>query len=453
MVFDRFKKKSLQITCPACQETQIEPPMAMSTYCRNCGEHLRIVKGNAQLTSGPQLSGISKVREVSDLVGGSPTGAAPEEFSDSEEESDEPNPGYWVRTNRAEREKNRRRREERRKRAEAAENVPSPAPETEPSPIEVESTGDAGEKGEIKEPSPDREPPQEASVAEVFGLAPGKTGNAFSSDSEVSQEAEEEEPSTLGTEASSTGDLTQGSMAAMISDLVKENERNGVLQEAKESAPHLAKKKSLPNGRIATGKTVLDRDYRSKSHIRVRCFRCHHCQNVSIHAESTQCGRCNTYISLADFQIRQSTDRVIRTRGNVVVHRRGAFVGKELACRDLLVLGTISTAIDCSGEARFKNSALVHGNLFAEKLVVERGAEIEFPDGVYTEAAVIHGTLHGNVVCAGPVEVLNSGTVYGNVTAHEIDLQGGIISGEMEIDRELKNVLPEQKGYDPSIID
>jgi hypothetical protein len=67
-LFDKLKKKSIEIICPSCKGGQTEPALAFSTYCRTCGKHLKIVKGVARVNSGPQLSGLSSIRVVSESI-------------------------------------------------------------------------------------------------------------------------------------------------------------------------------------------------------------------------------------------------------------------------------------------------------------------------------------------------------------------------------------------------
>lgn len=458
ILFDKLKKKSIEIICPACKGGQTEPALAFSTYCRTCGEHLKIIKGVARLNAGPQLSGISSIRVVSESA---PVLIHHAESKDSENEGKNGNgtnlPETWVKTK-----KNPDRNKGRKKNKRSRERENGKTFEI----GDLETAEKSRSNSRSEEPLP--------SVAEVFGL----TGDSRKETSDV-ETAEEEDYEvregsiTLGGQAAAYEELTEGSMAAMISDLVEQEEKRSLAKAASRESVHeerdkprtekkakavAAKKevddKPLPAVLAASEKPVVTKREISKHQIRVRCFRCNHCQWESKHAESTQCGRCNTYISLADYHIRQATDRVIRTRGNVTVHRRGSLIGSELACRDLLAMGTISTKIDCSGEARFKYSASVNGNLYCETLIVEKGTIVEFSEGVFSESVKIYGTLRGDVTCAGLVEVTRTGILDGDVTARSMDLHdGGTLTGEMTLEPDLKVRLPEVKGYDPSIID
>jgi cytoskeletal protein CcmA (bactofilin family) len=42
-----IRKHSAQVICPLCEESQWEPKLAVSTYCRSCGQHFDIVDGRA----------------------------------------------------------------------------------------------------------------------------------------------------------------------------------------------------------------------------------------------------------------------------------------------------------------------------------------------------------------------------------------------------------------------
>lgn len=496
-MFDKLKKKSIEIICPACKGGQTEPSLAFSTYCRTCGEHLKIIKGIARLNSGPQLSGLSTIRVVSESIpvvkpNGDESktngnGSANGNGSNGDHSGNGDSKDAWVKSKKSPekkkaRKKGKRKRERARQEAKKQKPEPEPAPQPEqqpePAPSEQEIDPPPAEVKEFVEPEP------LASVAEVFGLtqvpeeSPAEPVDSVLNEPEQVEEEYQlnnESSITLGDRAAAFEELTEGSMAAMISDLVEHEEKREQAKAAQSPAPEEEEESETtssepefnfnknnkadeeppePGILAEEEKPIVVKREVSKNRIKVRCFRCNHIQWESKHAESTQCGRCNTYISLADYHIRQPTDRVIRTRGNVTVHRRGSLIGSELACRDLLSMGTISTKIDCSGEARFKYSASVNGNLHCESLIVEKGTIVEFSEGVYSESVKIYGTLRGDVTCAGAVEITRSGILDGDVIAKQVDLQeGGTLTGEMQIDHHLKVKLPEVKGYDPSIID
>jgi len=442
-LFDKLKKKSIEIVCPVCKGGQTEPALAFSTFCRTCGEHLKIIKGEAHLHSGPQLSGISGMRMVSEKSPVYPLN--PQRSSQHDDNNNDKNSGQnnklksrLLLASKKARSKGKRRPS----REEAILNL---------SPQKMD-----------KQSEPDNFDPEffeaetmQASVAEVFGLIRPTAELASEPLKDIQNETGEEDYQlskdaiTLGTEATAYEDLNSGSMAAMIGDLVNLEKKREIAKTKQPPRPSPeAPKIALPE------KPVIVKKEAPKNQVKVRCFRCNHRQWESKHAESTQCGRCNTYISLADYEIRQPTDRIIRTRGNVTVLRKGALMGNELACRDLLAMGPISTKIDCSGQARFKASATVQGHLHCESLIIDKGTIVEFAQGVYSESVIIYGSLRGDVTCAGLVEVFKNGILDGDVTAQFVDLKSGAtLTGEMIIDPDLQVKLPEVKGYDSSIID
>ncbi len=241
----------------------------------------------------------------------------------------------------------------------------------------------------------------------------------------------------IGIEAESRVALGQGSMAALIGA-----QRTVVLAEREKMPPNF-----VPSG-------PQRRRDEAVPEIPVRCYGCHHVQQVSRYAKSTQCERCCTYISLAHYEIRTVKSHTLRTRGDIVVGRKGGLVdGSEIACRNLLVNGAIDATVDCTGDAVFRHSGTVRGRLHCERLVVEKGCEVRFPDGAMTERAEISGRFIGDLVCSGKALVARTGVVEGDLAAVEVDLkEGGRISGETRLDPATSTVLPLRKDFNPAVI-
>ncbi|MEX2579490.1 MAG: polymer-forming cytoskeletal protein [Verrucomicrobiales bacterium] len=185
----------------------------------------------------------------------------------------------------------------------------------------------------------------------------------------------------------------------------------------------------------------------------VRCYRCYHLQTVSRFAKSTQCERCNAYISLADYEIKAVKSHTLRTRGDIVISKKGGLHDCEIACRNLTVNGAIDCGVDCSGDAVFRHSGIVRGHLHCRRLLIEKKCVVQFPDGALAARADIHGECLGNLTSSGTVTIFSSGIVVGDVTAVTIDIrEGGKITGETEIDPETSANLPLKMGFNPSII-
>lgn len=264
------------------------------------------------------------------------------------------------------------------------------------------------------------------SAGAFFGLADGEEAAAPLSTGSTS----------LGERAQGKEALAEGSMAALIQS------QGPVISADVEKMPpnYQAPDKRR---RAADATTALE----------VRCFRCYHMQQVSRFAKSTQCERCSAYISLANYEIKTQKNHTLRTRGDIVIGKRGGLKNCEIACHHLTVNGNIDARVDCSGDAVFRHSGVVRGNLYCRKLLIEKNCVIEFPDGVKAQRADIQGQLVGNLTCSGPVRISRTGSVTGDVHATEIDLKdGAAISGKSRIDPDISTELPVKMGFNPSVI-
>jgi cytoskeletal protein CcmA (bactofilin family) len=240
----------------------------------------------------------------------------------------------------------------------------------------------------------------------------------------------------IGQEAQSRDALAHGSMAALI---------------AANQTVVVADREKMPPNYVPPDARRRDE---SVPEIPVRCFRCHHVQNVSRYAKSTQCARCSVYISLSDYEIKTVKSHTLRTRGDIEIARRGGLVNQsEIACHNLIVNGAIDATVDCSGEAVFRHSGTVRGRLHCDKLVIEKRCEVRFPDGVMADRAEIAGHLIGDLTCSGKVRVARTGVIEGNLAAVELELKdGGSISGETKLDPATSTALPLRKGFNPTVI-
>ena len=98
----------------------------------------------------------------------------------------------------------------------------------------------------------------------------------------------------------------------------------------------------------------------------------------------------------------------------VIAH--GAYFKGVIRCPDqLLVLGSVEGDIDCGGMIKIGNSAVVHGNIFARKVILE-------------------GEIHGNIESAEYVEIKPTGRLIGNLNTTKMRLFGGcVFEGESKM--------------------
>lgn len=410
-MFGKKKKprREIQLTCPFCGAGQTEPAIAISSFCRSCGEHFRIENGAAKAPPGARVSGIVPVYRDN----GSKSGA-----------ESPPAGGGFSREN----------------------SLPSwqaagPTRREPPADSREGGRGWLGEAREKKaETSRETRLPRHSNGGSKDYPVGARHGKFRQSMQEILEgidgepEAVEEtvENAVLGAAAQPVEALKEGSMEALL---------GGVLEKMKIKEPAPAPEKSPTAAVPAKPRGEPEKRL-------VRCFKCNHQQWVSLSAASTQCGRCSVYISLEDHEITRPWIQNIRTRGDVVVTRRGSLVGCDVACDNLTVAGKISASVDCSGNAHFRHSGTVMGNMHCKQLIVDKRCQLDFPQGVIAESAEIHGTIVGDITCSGTIRIFKNGAVLGDAVARAVILKdGGVLTGNMSIQPDLVIELPEKKGY------
>ncbi len=242
---------------------------------------------------------------------------------------------------------------------------------------------------------------------------------------------------SLGRNAQSREALAEGSLGALIA--------------AGQTVVVAGKEKMPPNYAAPDDRRRRDDNVPG---IPVRCFRCHHRQDVSRFAKSTQCERCSAYISLAHYEIKTVKSHSLRTRGDIVIAKKGGLIqNSEIACHHLTVSGSIDAIVDCSGDAVFRHSGRVRGQLHCETLVLEKNCQVSFPDGVMARRAEIAGHLVGDLTCSGKVRIARNGIVEGSLAAVDLELRdGGRISGETRLDPGITTEPALSKGFNPNLI-
>lgn len=278
-----------------------------------------------------------------------------------------------------------------------------------------------GKSQSLPEPVEGEEEAVGISAGAFFGLV----------DKKDLEEQTAEDGKFLGNESESSEKLAEGSMEAMIGPSAK-----------KQKMPHNCEPPEQRKKASESGSTF-----------EVRCFRCFHIQQVSRFAKSTQCERCCVYISLANYEVKTHKSHTLQTRGDIIVAKRGSLTDCEIACHHLVANGSINAYVDCSGDATFRKSGVVRGEVFCRRLLIDKHCEVEFPDGVKVQRADINGTLKGNLTCSGSLKISKAGVVEGDVKAIDITIkEGGTVNGETDIDPDTTTELPVKMGTNSSVI-
>jgi cytoskeletal protein CcmA (bactofilin family) len=166
------------------------------------------------------------------------------------------------------------------------------------------------------------------------------------------------------------------------------------------------------------------------------CFDCGHKFKVSRSSRSANCPQCGALISLEDVEINMASTQSIKTRGDVLIRKRGHLSTDLVICRDLRCQGIVEANIQASGDAAFRTVGNIIGEIRCKRFFVEKGADVTFLNLIYAEEAEIQARITGTIMCSGPLTIGRDGSVNGDVTTRSINIEpGGELNGAMNIVR------------------
>ena len=186
------------------------------------------------------------------------------------------------------------------------------------------------------------------------------------------------------------------------------------------ASPTFLKKKEPP-----TRNAFLRLFFKKKPLREVTCFSCGHIHKAVPEAQSSQCPRCSSYISLQDYDIIEPWNRRIQTRGNVVIQKTGVVTGITIQCHDLTVLGELAGSVECSGDLVIRSHGKILGKVSCRQLRVERGARVEFLNPVTAASAYIDGNVRGQISCTGTITLEKRAHLQGLVKAASLVVKAG----------------------------
>jgi cytoskeletal protein CcmA (bactofilin family) len=176
--------------------------------------------------------------------------------------------------------------------------------------------------------------------------------------------------------------------------------------------------------------------YRNQYFKEIECFDCEHKFKTGRSAKSANCPACGAYISLEDVEINMTSTQPVKTRGNVLVRKRGRLSTSSVHCRDLECQGLIEANVICSGDAAFRTTGSIIGEIRCQRFVVEKGADVTFLNHVHATEVEIQARVTGTIFCTGPLLIAGNGSVNGDVTARSVSIEpGGELNGAMNIVR------------------
>lgn len=176
--------------------------------------------------------------------------------------------------------------------------------------------------------------------------------------------------------------------------------------------------------------------YRNQYFKDVECFDCAHKFKTSRSARSASCPSCGSHISLEDVEINMSATQPVKTRGDIIIRKRGHLSTSSMRCRDLRCFGTFEANAECTGDAVFRASGIMTGEIRCRRFVVEKGSDLVFKNPIRADEVEIHARISGTIFSSGPVLIGTQGAVNGDVTARSVSIEpGGELNGAMNIVR------------------
>ncbi|MFM7603928.1 MAG: polymer-forming cytoskeletal protein [Prosthecobacter sp.] len=174
--------------------------------------------------------------------------------------------------------------------------------------------------------------------------------------------------------------------------------------------------------------------YRDPYFKEAECFDCGHKFKTSRSVRTVNCPICSACISFEDVEINMNATQPVRTRGDVIIRKRGHLVTSSLQCRDLRCFGTVEANVECGGDAIFRTSGTVMGEIRCRRLIVEKGCDLVFKKSIWAEEVEIHARIIGTFFSSGSVVIRTNGAVNGDVTARSVSIEpGGELNGAINI--------------------
>ncbi len=176
--------------------------------------------------------------------------------------------------------------------------------------------------------------------------------------------------------------------------------------------------------------------HRSKYFKDIKCFECGHEIKIGRSAKTANCPACAASISIEDVEINMASTQSIKTRGNVIIRKRGHLSTRSVQCRDLNCQGMIEANVTCSGDATFRTTGNITGEIRCQRLIIEKTADITFLKPVFAADVEIHARVTGTIFSSGPVLITSNGSINGDVIAGSVSIEsGGQLNGTINIVR------------------
>lgn len=176
--------------------------------------------------------------------------------------------------------------------------------------------------------------------------------------------------------------------------------------------------------------------YRNQYFKDADCFDCGHKFKVSRSSRSASCPTCGANISLEDVEVNMPSDQSIKTRGDVLIRKRGQVSAESIQCKDLRCQGTLEANVNASGDAIFRATGTMIGQVHCRRFIVEKGSDVQFLNEIYAEEVDVQARVTGTIISSGSLVIGPNGSMNGDVTARSVSIEpGGELNGAMNIVR------------------
>lgn len=176
--------------------------------------------------------------------------------------------------------------------------------------------------------------------------------------------------------------------------------------------------------------------YRNQYFKDAECFDCGHTFKVSRSSRSTNCPSCGSLICMEDVEVNMPSTQPIKTRGDVLIRKRGQVSADTIVCKDLRCQGTLEANVHASGDAIFKSTGTMIGEVHCRRFIVEKGADVTFLNEIHAEEVDVQARITGSIFSSGSLVIGANGSVNGDITARSVSIEpGGELNGAMNIVR------------------
>ncbi len=363
-------KGKIEVVCPTCGAVQFEPRLVVSTFCKKCGDHLRIEKKRVT--------------------------------------------GTGVRHDRP------------------AEPSTPPSPKVQGPARAVERAG-AGEIGAAAQRA--ASPSEAATHPDAKNVLRSIIGASAHKDEDTAQAGSSASKSSA--EDAHAGDAGFGTMLQRAGDKKEPAPRPQFPEEPRPHSNMPAPTPAPPPASASTLQKMKDQGFYRQQYFKdAQCFDCGHLFKVGRSARSANCPQCGAWISMEDVEINMNSTQVIKTRGDVIIRKRGHLSTSIVQCKDFHCQGLLEANVTATGDACFRTGGTVVGEIRCHRLVIEKGADVTFVNPIYADQVEIHAKITGTVFSRGAVLITTYGAVNGDVTARSVSIEpGGELNGAMNIIR------------------